>query len=381
MAGKRKESNGYNRNRGNHSANIDVIKRLEAEYEVHGLLQMLQYRRPHGSDTEAKFIQRYLSRDETWFTDSYGNIHKNIPHGSHSVERKPILWVSHVDTVHRHDGMQALEIVEIDKKPTVMVAQSELQSGKSNCLGADCTTGVWLMLQMIDAGVPGHYVFHRAEESGGRGSAFIADEYGESYFNSDNFSACVAFDRYGIDSVITEQCVGVTASNAFADSFAKQLQRLSGNQLHYARDPYGTFTDSANYAGLIGECTNISVGYEKQHSTLESQCLHHAKVLRDTLCAIASDYDAFITGISIVRDPGDYGDTYGAWRDAFYGARYYDDDDDDDDGSIVASRSNLSAKRDLVETILDHPDAVADILDSFGIDSYDILSKVYSVDS
>ena len=48
-----------------------------------------------------------------------------------------------------------------------------IQSDNNECLGGDDGTGVWLMTKLIEAGVPGRYIFHRAEEVGGRGSGWI----------------------------------------------------------------------------------------------------------------------------------------------------------------------------------------------------------------
>jgi hypothetical protein len=48
-------------------------------------------------------------------------------------------------------------------------------------------------------------------------------------------------------------------------------------------DPTGVYTDSESYAWLVPECTNISVGYENQHSSRESQDLVFAADLRDRL--------------------------------------------------------------------------------------------------
>lgn len=357
----------------------NTISAIEARYNVQGLLHMMQYKRPARSDTEEQFIETYLSDTELFYEDDFGNVHCVIPLDKPSEKAQGmILWVSHTDTVHRTEGKQTLEIIEgINGKDgtTVMASYSEVKSGKSNCLGADCTTGIWIMLEMIKACVPGHYIFHRDEEVGGKGSAWLAANYAD-YFR-ENFAACIAFDRYGLDSVITEQCVGVTASNAFADSFASVMGVLSKGSIQYARDPYGTFTDSANYADLIPECTNISIGYHKQHTGNESQDLHFVAKLRDALCGIAQDYDAFFNSLVIDRAPGDNGDLPEIDDRYFYKASnkskgykkvseydYYGDD----------------TYNDLIETIIENPETVADILRDQGFDAYDILSKVYNND-
>src|ERR1017187_3144400 len=107
------------------------------------LLAMLTYMRPHGSDTERAFIERYITPTGAK-PDTFGNLWL-------TVGDAPILWCSHTDTVHKLPGKQR-----------VLYGAGVASVEGSNCLGADCTTGVWLMLAMIRAKVSGTYIFHRA---------------------------------------------------------------------------------------------------------------------------------------------------------------------------------------------------------------------------
>lgn len=221
------------------------------------LLTMLTYRRPAGSDTERDFIARYLTPLGTQ-PDEVGNHWLTVGTGS------PILWSCHTDTVHREDGMQR-----------VLYGAGVATVKGSNCLGADCTVGVWLMINMIRAGVPGTYVFHRAEEIGGRGSAYIA---GNTPARLDGLLYAIAFDRKGYDEIITHQAGGRCASNAFAASLAGIL-----SPLRLRASDGGTFTDTAHYTHLIPECTNLSVGYMHQHTPQETQSIPYALDLLDLL--------------------------------------------------------------------------------------------------
>jgi hypothetical protein len=166
---------------------------------------MLRYKRPEGSVTQREFCKRFL---EPTFgrPDKHGNY-------IHIVGDKPNLcFTAHHDTVHRDDGMQQLIVMN----DVVSVADSK----KSNCLGADCTTGIWLMLGMIDYGVEGVYVVHAAEEVGCKGSRALVNDFPEWLGHID---AVISFDRYGTESVITHQMGLRTASDAFAASFAKAV--------------------------------------------------------------------------------------------------------------------------------------------------------------
>ena len=129
------------------------------------------------------------------------------------------------------------------------------------------------MREMILSRVPGHYVFHYGEEIGGEGSAAIAWDEPERF---DGLRFAIAFDRAGTSDVITHQIGGRTCSDECARSIAAELDRCG---LPGYRPARGIFTDTANYADLIGECSNLSVGYSGAHSERESTDLRHAAYL------------------------------------------------------------------------------------------------------
>lgn len=289
------------------------------------LLAMLTYKRPHGSKAERAFIRRFIL-PHIDYQDEAGNLIKAVG------DRPSILWSSHTDTVHRQGGRQTLEITD----------DQWVHSLSNDCLGADCAAGVWLMLEMIRAGVPGLYVFHREEESGGRGSMALARRTPERL---DGIQAAIAFDRKGFTSVITHQFGDRCCSNAFASSLADILGE------HWALDDTGTFTDTANYTDLVGECTNISVGYLDQHQKTERQHLGFLECLRDIL--VSADWSRLV----IARKPGERDE-----RDAW---------------DVLFRPSSRVAREDLLEAIRNHPEAVADILEDYAITADEILDAAY----
>lgn len=232
------------------------------------LLEMLTYRRPAFSTTDELFCQRFIEPTGAR-PDAFGNYLLRI--GSRDVADDPprVAWCAHTDTVHRLPGRQRLSI----RKGIVRAPPGQ----GSNCLGADDTTGVWLLLEMIRANVPGLYIFHRAEEKGCQGSDYIARETPEVLGGIDY---AIAFDRRGYDSVVTHQVGARTASDAFAWSLAAQLPP------GMSPDDSGVYTDTERYAGLVAECTNVSVGYDCAHSATEWQDLDFAKQLRDAMVRI-----------------------------------------------------------------------------------------------
>lgn len=232
------------------------------------LIEMHKYARPGGSTYERLFSARYIKTLKGVRQDEKGNWIGQIG------AAPKVLWSSHTDTVHTVGGFQTLAVLA-DLKPEqdqhLFLSQKEKVS---NCLGADCTVGVWLMRRMYLARVPGLYIWHALEETGGHGSRHIATATPELL---SGIEAAIAFDRKGTDSVITHQWGGRCAS----DTFGKSLSALlPGN---YKLDKGGTFTDTANYSDLIPECTNVSVGYQGAHTSREQTNLGHAQRLLDAL--------------------------------------------------------------------------------------------------
>lgn len=232
---------------------------------IPGLLEMLRYKRPSGSTTEKQFIRRFVIPSGA-VPDLRGNLSLTISHPDGTPSS--VAWLSHTDTVHRTEGLQRLSVRN-------GFVRRKSRYGKGECLGADDTTGVWLMLEMIRAKVPGLYIFHHGEEIGGIGSSYIATHRAEIL---EDIHYAISFDRYGTDSVVTHQAGRETASDVFAWSLIDALELWEARP-----DPTGVFTDSENYAHLVAECSNLSVGYWNHHTSRESQDLAFAKDLRDRL--------------------------------------------------------------------------------------------------
>lgn len=288
---------------------------------LHRLGAMLRTCRPHGSSSEHDFIAKFLL-PYGCESDGFGNLWLRIG-------QAPMLWSSHVDTCHRKPGGQHIFALNniISLKP----------GSPSNCLGADCTAGVWLMMEMIEAGIEGLYVFHRGEERGGLGSRYVAAAEPERL---KGIEAAIAFDRRGASSIITHQGGQRCCSETFAESLAQALR------LNHQTDPTGAFTDTANYVDLVGECTNVSVGYENEHTRDERLDLDYLVRLRSAL--LTADF----TSLSFCRQPG---------LEDFYG---------------YAATPPRYAGRRLYDVVRDHPHAVADFLEANGVHVRDLIDFI-----
>jgi len=302
---------------------------FERNGAVSTLLEMLTARRPAGSRTERRFIREHIS-PLGMGVDKYGNLYKRIGDA-------PVMWSCHTDTVHRDGGRQLVIVrdgfAELPKDTT------------SNCLGADDTAGVWLMCEMIRAERPGLYVFHRAEEIGGVGSSHIA-AHRPSWL--DGILCAIALDRAGTGDVITHQ-----GGRCCSDVFAQRLAAKLGGA--YKPCDRGVFTDTANYVDIIGECTNLSIGYYKQHTTGEHLDLPFLLSLRDTLLALDT------RDLPIVRKAGE--------------------DDWDDWGMAWSKHADYRSIYDqtpssLTQLIRDYPEEVADLLLDYGIDAGELDREI-----
>jgi hypothetical protein len=202
----------------------------------------------------------------------------------------PVMWSCHTDTVHYHKDDDIYQRLDLSDEGLLSVVNS-------SCLGADNGVGVWIMLQMIKAGKPGLYIFHREEEIGGRGSNYIAEHTPEVV---KGIQYAIAFDRRGTGSVITFQGAR-TCSDAFADSL------ISALGIGHAKDDGGVFTDTANYRTLIPECTNISAGFYNEHTYRESLDVHYAYELLEAVVALD------IHQLEVSRNPDDPVDWGNGW--------------------------------------------------------------------
>jgi Peptidase family M28 len=314
------------------------MKRLQA---------MLTYCRAHGSEGERQFVERFLNP----YNPSPIENHKKevlawcVQIGD--VKDAPVLWCAHVDTVHNDKAPVKQEIVYDEACGMIY------KDDKQMPLGADDGAGVWLLLEMIDAKVKGTYLFHRGEERGGIGSSQIA-MYHAAFLKQ--FKWAIAFDRRGTGDIITEQFTGETASVAFAQEFAERLNACSTGVLEFKPSPNGIFTDTANYAEIIPECTNVSVGYDNEHSPAETLDTWHLLALRDAVIESFGKKKNYV--MPVVRDPAT------AWKWSARITDYEAHQFGGVDGEPVCAEDVLNMKfRDLVKYVRNAPpEEVANLL-------------------
>lgn len=213
-------------------------------------LSMVSKTYPHGHEEEVLQFLPKLNKDK------FGNYFIIIGDNKHPET----MFTSHLDTADRKQMKTNLLSKEID-------GQEILYTDGTTILGADDKAGVSIMLYMMEKNISGLYYFFIGEERGGIGSNKLSSEF-EDFDYLKNVKRCISFDRRKTGSVITSQLGRMCCSKEFATELCNQYNQ---NGMDFSIDPNGVYTDSASFIDQISECTNISVGYENEHTGKESQ--------------------------------------------------------------------------------------------------------------
>lgn len=254
------------------------------EADVNNILTILSTQRKAGIPEEEAFVAKHILPLEghpnttQFIQDEYGNVFIEVCGGSDK------LFTAHTDMI----------VIPNTKQEVLYDANLQVAYTSGKCtLGADDGAGMWLLMELLDAGVPCWLAFFRAEEVGGLGSQFAAKD-NPAFFKS--FTHCISFDRQGTSDIITHQSWGRCCSDALAEHLSRAL---NAHGLDYAPCDGGIFTDSANFTDLIAECTNISVAYANEHNADEELDVDHLLRLRNAVVKI--DW----TTMPVKREPGE----------------------------------------------------------------------------
>ena len=266
----------------------------------------LSVKRPHAAPATHKFSKWLADNLPDGICaefDQCGNMHVD----TRASTANRTLFVAHVDTVHRKSGKN-----RIKKTRTHWHADGDV-------LGADDGAGCAMLMHLIHSGIAAYFIFTVGEEKGGIGATWLAKN------NPDllrQFDRAIAFDRRGIDSVITHQGWGRCCSDQFGQSLCDALGSFDQNLMHL-NDDTGVYTDTAEFVDLIPECTNISIGYSNEHTVNESLNILYFEMLAGAAANV--DWDS----LPVARDPlkPDF-DDWQRYRGSYSTGSYYPASDD-----------------------------------------------------
>lgn len=275
------------------------------------MVNILKYRRAHGTRSHTQFVRRVLE-PVFGLPDQFGNYTLIVG------EAPTVAFMAHHDSVEYTNGRTKLHI------GADLVIGLDAKDQTSGCLGADDGAGIFLILEMIAANVPGLYLIFAEEESGCIGSSAYARTFPEMF---DGITTAISFDRHDLhgNQVITHMYAGRTCSPLFAGELCRALEPLG-----YVPDDGGLITDSMEFLGVgdVVEVTNITVGYREHHSPFETLDFQALRTLRDVLLTVS------FGSLPVRHDPAPAGgflaDAYGMWRDVA-------DDKADDEITQMAS--------------------------------------------
>lgn len=201
-------------------------------------------------------------------TDRYGNFY-------YVVGDSETVFTSHFDTACK-DQVKVTHVKE----------GNIIKTDGTSILGADDKAGVTIMLYMISKNVPGVYFFFIGEEVGCIGSGMASNDL--KFFS--NYKRMISFDRKGTTSIITHQSYTRCCSDGFADDLANEYMK---HGMFMVKDDTGVYTDSAEFVSIIPECTNISVGYYKEHTKDEHQDIEFLKNIAEASAKV--NWDGLVT--------------------------------------------------------------------------------------
>ena len=210
---------------------------------------------PHGTESE---VYELLGIEKELRKDNFGNL-------SIQISDSDTMFTSHLDTATK-------DLSSVNH----VIADNIIKTDGKTILGADDKAGVTIMLYMIENKVPGLYYFFLGEEVGCLGSKKVAESHKKNKLN--HINKVVSFDRRDTSSVITYQSSRRCASDEFGDALSKEFNKADSS-FKYEKDDTGVLTDSVQFTKIYPECTNISVGYYKEHTHRESQDIKHLEKL------------------------------------------------------------------------------------------------------
>ena len=159
----------------------------------------------------------------------------------------PITLVAHCDTVFSNPPIH----IFYDNQKNVMWSPDGL--------GADDRAGIWVIIKILRMGYRPHIILTAGEESGGIGARALVQAYPKPFAE---MKYIIQLDRRGSNDCVFYDC--------YNDDFIDYVESFG-----FAEN-FGTFSDISvicPHWGIAG--VNLSVGYDNEHSYLETLHIGH----------------------------------------------------------------------------------------------------------
>ena len=279
-----KKSRFFSREKERHEKTQQIISKLpkkdwvEVDYTMDGsvkqlFLNLTKMQIPFNYE---KTLGNFFPEDME--VDEHGNFFKKIGEND-------IMFCGHLDTYCREY-----------KRVWHVIKSDTIETDGTTTLGGDDKAGITVMIKMMEADVPGLYYFFRGEEGvtspTGTWGSKQAIKSRKDFFS--NIKKCIAFDRKGTSSIISEQMYTQCCSDEFVKALEEEFKK---NGLEYKDDPTGMWCDSGVFMEMVPECTNISVGYKFEHTFYEEQNIVHLEKLIEAVIKINWE------SLPVKRDP------------------------------------------------------------------------------
>ena len=242
------------------------------------LMYLLRWPRPVGSDELPRFhrwIAAFAPKASQVQATPEGHL---IIQTQHTHQR---VFMAELTTQHPLTAIQTKK--EERLKPQTLKLEAltgRVSAMNGEVLGADSSVGIWLLLNQLYFGVPGTYVFWKAQPS--------QSDLDWLPLNTQQLVLC---GGEGDQQLINQINGRVTASHAFTQGVLKQLHQ--DNQLRFEAGSACKLAHSGSVSQLLDqaaysvpEVIRLSTGREQQDDGRITQDLHFASVLAHRLVRI-----------------------------------------------------------------------------------------------
>lgn len=221
---------------------MTIDKDLIKLYNIHSV---------SGTDGEKEicdWLCKRLDELKVKYTRLNNNIYK-------FTQYNEVLLSAHLDQVHTNGRAEHFYL--LDKRYIVGYNNKYQRTS----LGADDKNGVWIILKLLEQGVPVDFIISSSEEIGCKGIAEVEPRLTEHIKKRPyDYHYCIVLDRRGNKDILNRGSTG-----KYCDALATNLKNFWDKGYSVGS---GSVSDTATICKYI-ESVNMSVAYENPHTANE----------------------------------------------------------------------------------------------------------------